>query len=273
MSSVNATLQVACGAAMIATETAGSGMPVVFLHANICDRRMWRAQLEASGPDYRAIAYDRRGFGETRAEPQDHSAVADLIAVIDATVGSTPVILAGCSQGANIALNATLMHPARVCGLMLISPTVNGAPAPVYSPEILEQVARQRQAEAAADRDRINEIKAELFLDGPLADPGRVTGDTRRLFLEMNAIALAAAPIGANRDDIEAFARLRMIDVPASVIWGELDFPHIQERAHKVSRLLPNAQGHALEGVAHLAGLEQPDEVTALIKDLVKRCT
>ena len=272
MNTVNTTLQIACGTAKIAVETAGSGTPVVFLHANVCDRRMWRAQLESSGSEYQAIAYDRRGFGETWVEPQDHSAVADLIAVIDATAGSTPVILAGCSQGANIALNATLMHPARVRGLMLISPTVNGAPAPVYSPEILERVARQRQAESAADHALVNEIKAELFLDGPLGDPGRVTGGTRRLFLAMNAIALTAAPIGANRDSIEAFARLGAIDVPASVVWGELDFPHIQERAYKVARLLPNAQGHALEGVAHLAGLEQPDEVIGLLKDLVKRC-
>lgn len=273
MNSVNSTLQVAPGAAMIAVETAGSGLPVVFLHANVCDRRMWRAQLEASGPDYQAIAYDRRGFGETRAQAQDHSAVADLLAVIDATAGSTPVILAGCSQGASIALNATLMHPARVRGLMLISPTVNGAPAPVYPPVILEMVARQREAESAADRGRINEIKAELFLDGPLADPGRVTGETRRLFLEMNAIALEAAPVGTNRDDFEAFTRLGAIDVPASIVWGKLDFPHIQERAYTVARLLPHAQGHALEGAAHLAGLEQPDELTGLLKDLVKRCT
>ncbi|WP_312439259.1 alpha/beta hydrolase [Achromobacter sp.] len=272
-SSANSTLQVASGAAMIAVETAGSGLPVVFLHANVCDRRMWRAQLDASGTDYQAIAYDRRGFGETRAQAQDHSAVADLIAVIDATAGSTPVILAGCSQGANIALNATLMHPARVRGLLLISPTVNGAPAPVYPPEILEMVARQRQAESAADLALVNEIKAEMFLDGPLADPGRVTGESRRLFLHMSAIALAAAPFGTNCDDMEAFARLETISVPASVICGELDFPHIQERARMVARLLPNAQGHALADVAHLAGLEQPDEVNGLLKDLVNRCT
>lgn len=273
MNSLNSTLQVASGAAVIAVETAGSGLPVVFLHANVCDRRMWRGLLGASGSDYQAIAYDRRGFGETRAEAQAHSAVADLIAIIDVAAGSTPVILAGCSQGANIALNATLMHPARVRGLMLISPTVNGAPAPVYSSEILAMVARQRQAESAADHDRINEIKAELFLDGPLSDPGRVTGETRRLFLNMNAIALSAAPFGANLDDMEAFTRLGEIDVPASVIWGELDFPHIQERARTVARLLANGQGYALAGVAHLAGLEQQDEVIGLLKNLVQRCT
>ena len=269
---MNTTLQVACGAATIAAETAGSGMPVVFLHANVCDRRMWRAQLQSSGSDYQAIAYDRRGFGQTRAKAEDHSAVADLLAVIDATAGSAPVILAGCSQGANIALNAALMHPARVRGLMLISPTVDGAPAPVYPPEIQEMVTRQRQAESAHDHALINEIKAQLFLDGPLAADGRVTGPTRRLFLEMNAIALAAAPSGTNRDDVRAFDQLAPIDVPASVIWGTLDFPHIQERAHTVSRLLPNAQGHALPNVAHLPGLEQPEAVTELLRQLITRC-
>ncbi len=269
---MDAALQVVSGAATIHTDIAGSGVPVVFLHANVCDRRMWRAQLPSSGSDYQAIAYDRRGFGLTRAKPESHSAVADLIAVIEATAGSTPVILAGCSQGANIALNATLMHPARVRGLMLISPTVNGAPAPVYPPAIQEMMARQRQAESAADLARVNEIKAQLFLDGPLAEHGRVTGETRRLFLEMNAIALAAAPSGTNRDDAEAFSQLAKINVPASVIWGELDFPHIQQRAHTVARLLPNAHAHALPDVAHLPGFERADEVTGLLKELVRRC-
>lgn len=270
---MNTTLQVVSGAATIAAETAGSGMPVVFLHANVCDRRMWRAPLQAGGSNYQAIAYDRRGFGQTRTKAEDHSAVADLLAVIDATAGSVPVILAGCSQGANIALNAALMHPARVRGLMLISPTVNGAPAPVYPPEIQEMMAHQQQAESGRDLARLNEIKARLFLDGPLAPEGRVSGQTRRLFLEMNAIALAAAPSGTNRDDGQPFDQLGNIDVPASVIWGELDFPHIQQRAQTVAHLLPNAQAHALRDVAHLPGLEQPGEVTELLNQLVKRCT
>jgi len=159
-----------------------------------------------------------------------------------------------------------------VRGLMLISPTVNGAPAPVYPTEIQEMVARQRQAETAKDLALVNEIKAQLFLDGPLADPGRVAGQTRRLFLDMNAIALAAAPSGTNRDDGHAFDLLGTINIPASVIWGNLDFPHIQQRAHTVARLLPNAQAHELQDVAHLPGLEQPDEVIALLRKLVARC-
>lgn len=269
---MNATLRVASGAASIAAEVAGSGPPVVFLHANICDKRMWHAQIGASGTDYRAISYDRRGFGQTRAQAEDHSAVADLLAVIDATVGAAPVILVGCSQGANIALNAALAHPTRVRGLTLIAPTVNGAPDAVYSPELQARVTCQQQAEASRDLAQLNEIKAQLFLDGALASPGRVTGPMRRLFLEMNAIALAAAPVGANRDNGRPFDHLATIGAPSTVIWGNLDFPHIQSRAKLVAQLLPNAEAHELHDVAHLAGFEQPNEVTDRIRQLIKRC-
>src|SRR3546814_16052958 len=116
--------QIASGRAVLAAEVSGSGAigsgdPVIFLHANICDRRMWRDQLDAIGAGHqsiacRAIAYDRRGFGETRAEAEEHSAVDDLMAVLDATTEGRPAILVGCSQGGRIAIDATLRYPASV---------------------------------------------------------------------------------------------------------------------------------------------------------------
>src|SRR3546814_3766100 len=135
---------------------------------------MWRDQLDAIGAGHqsfacRAIAYDRRGFGETRAEAEEHSAVDDLMAVLDATTEGRPAILVGCSQGGRIAIDATLRYPASVRGLVLISPTVTGSPEPVLSPEITALLAQQQDAEAAGDLDRVNALKARPWLDGPLA--------------------------------------------------------------------------------------------------------
>ena len=127
--------QIASGGAMLATEAAGGGDPVVFLHAGACDRRMWRAQLDGVGASSKAIAYDRRGCGETRAEEEDFSAVADLMAVMDATADGKPAILVGCSEGGRVALDAVLKHPSRFCGLVLVAPSVTGAPEAVYPPE------------------------------------------------------------------------------------------------------------------------------------------
>ncbi|MFP3803257.1 alpha/beta hydrolase, partial [Paraburkholderia sp. SIMBA_027] len=53
-----------------------------------------------------------------------------------------------------------------------------------------------KAAEADRDIDRLNALKARLFLDGPLAAEGRVGGEVRVLFLDMNGRVLRAAPAG-----------------------------------------------------------------------------
>ncbi|WP_235885132.1 alpha/beta fold hydrolase [Bradyrhizobium frederickii] len=182
---------IASGRASLATEVAGDGETVVFLHANVCDRRMWRAQFDRMSATHKVVAYDRRGFGETRAEPEDFSALADLVAVLEATAGGQPAILVGCSLGGRIALDAAVRHPSRVRALVLIAPNVAGAPDPVYAPDIEALMKQSKQAEASGDLERLNAMKARLWLDGPLALEGRVTGPARDLLLDMNGIALA----------------------------------------------------------------------------------
>ncbi|MEH2515197.1 pimeloyl-ACP methyl ester carboxylesterase [Bradyrhizobium sp. AZCC 1610] len=265
--------QIASGQARLAAKVVGHGDPVVFLHAAVCDSRMWRAQLDAVGASNKAIAYDRRGFGETRAEKEDFCAVADLLAVIDAVGNGAPTILVGCSQGGRIALDTALLHPSYVRALVLIAPAVSGAPEPTYPPDIEGLMARLKDAEQAGDLDRVNAIKAHLWLDGPLQPEGRVTGEARRLFLDMNAIALRSPPIGSNLDVAPAFDRLGEISAPSLVIWGDLDFPHIQERCRHMAATMSNGAGHMLTGTAHLPSLERPTEITGLLAEFIDGCS
>src|SRR3982751_4123119 len=62
-----------------------AGTPVLFLHANVADRRMWRGQWDAlatttsTTKKHPLISYDRRGFGESRTlQPTPYSNVIDL---------------------------------------------------------------------------------------------------------------------------------------------------------------------------------------------------
>jgi len=270
---MNSNRQITSGQAMLAATVAGDGDPVVFLHAAVCDRRMWRAQLDAVSASHKAIAYDRRGFGETRAEKEDFSAVADLLAVIDAAGNGAPAVLVGCSQGGRVALDAALLHPSRVRALVLIAPAVSGAPEPIHPPDIAGLMARLKDAEQAGDLDRVNAIKAHHWLDGPLQPEGRVAGEARRLFLDMNAIALRSPPIGANLDVAPTFQRLGEISAPSLVLWGDLDFPHIQERCRHIATTMPKGAGHILTGTAHLPSLERPAEITSLVAAFIYGCS
>jgi pimeloyl-ACP methyl ester carboxylesterase len=232
---------------------------------------MWRAQLDAIGAIHEAIAYDRRGFGETRAEPEDFSALADLVAVLEATTDGRPAILVGCSLGGRIALDAAIRHPSLVRALVLIAPNVAGAPDPTYTPDVEKLMAQSKQAEASGDLDRLNAMKARLWLDGPLAAEGRVAGPARDLLLDMNGIALRAPPFGSDVDIRPFYHRLGDVAVPTLVIWGDLDLPYVQERCRHVAAVVPGAEGREMAGAAHLPSLERPAEVTALISEFVSR--
>lgn len=248
----------------------GEGDPVVFLHPSICDSRVWRVQLDGVAATKKAIVYDRRGFGRTRAEKEDFSSVADLMAVLQATAPGEPAVLVGCSQGGRIAIDTALLHPEAVRALVLISPSVAGAPEVSHSADISSLLAQQETAEVSGDMDRLNAVKARLWLDGPLQPEGRVGEKQRDLFLDMNAIALRSPPVGVNVDAVSAFDRLGEIAVPVLVICGEFDFPHIQERCRQIASLLPNGTFLALNDAAHVPSLDRPEALAHLIIEFIE---
>lgn len=257
---------------MLATEVAGSGDPIVFLHAGGCDRRMWRAQVDGVSASSKAIAYDRRGCGATRAEAEDFSAVADLMAVVDAAADGKPAVLVGCSEGGRVALDAVLKHPSRFRGLVLVAPSVTGAPVAAYPPEAKDLMAQLEKAQEAGDLDRVAALKAHLWPDGPLEPEGRVGDQARALFLDMQAVALRSPPAGASVDAAPAYQRLGEVAVPTLVIQGALDFPHIQDRSRHIAMAVPNGSHHELADTAHLSNLERPADVTRLLQNLISRC-
>jgi len=261
------------GQTELATQVVGDGDPVVFLHAAVCDRRMWHDQILAvSKAGYRAIAYDRRGYGETRMQAEAHSPITDLMAVLDAVAPGKRAVLVGCSQGGRYALDAALCHPERVRGLVLIDNSVSGAPDPIYPAEIARIMLAADTARSAGDIDRLNALLARMWLDGISAAEHRVSGPARDLFLDMNGRFLRSPPVGKNLTTETAYDRLDQIAVPVQVLYGDLDFPHIQERCRYVAAAVQNGAVKVVHGAAHLPSLEQPAIVSRAVLDLIARC-
>ena len=266
-------LAVRSGEAELAAHVRGTGTPVVFLHAGVADRRVWDAQVAAlPGDRFRAVAYDRRGFGQSVHVDEPWSHVDDLARVLDAAAGDAPAVLVGCSQGGRIALDAALAMPARVRALVLVAPAISGAPDVTdVPPAIKAWIDAVEQAEAQADVDRINALEAHAWLDGPLAPEGRVGGAARNLFLEMNEMALRAERRGTERESPPAFDRLHELAAPVLVVWGDLDFPHIARHCEMLAARVPRAHVQPMTGVAHLPNLERPEAFNHVLLDFLAR--
>ena len=248
----------------------GKGPALVFLHAGVADKRMWRDQLAAFADRYRVIAYDRRGFGETRYKPETFSHMQDLRAVLD-TLGIEQANLVGCSQGGRFAVDFTLAYPKRVAKLVLVAPAIGGAPQPDELPDDIDNLLQQaEQAQDQNHHDLVNRIEAHMWLDGPRSADGRVPGSARDLFLRMNIIPLKSPSPGKDEAAKDSFKRLKQIEAPTLLIWGDLDFPHLQERCALLGKRIKGAQSALMPGTAHLPNLEQPKKFNALLDAFLK---
>jgi pimeloyl-ACP methyl ester carboxylesterase len=252
--------------AKLVGEQEGRGRPLVFLHAGVADRRMWRPQMAELSDSFLTVAYDRRGFGETKTADVPFSHVEDLQTVLN-HLDLDKISLVGCSQGGRVAIDFTLAFPERVDRLVLIAPAISGAPAPQsFPPWALDLDAELDAAEEAGDFDRVNAIEAIFWLDGPTSQEGRVGGAVRDLFLDMNGIALALPDLEMEIEPPSAYERISELNLPMLVLWGDLDFPHIQERCRYLVDQVANAHGKVIPGTAHLPNLERPQHISNLIR-------
>jgi pimeloyl-ACP methyl ester carboxylesterase len=248
----------------------GKGPALVFLHAGVADKRMWRDQMAAFANRHRVVAYDRRGFGETRYKPEVFSHMQDLRAVLDG-LGIEQATLVGCSQGGRFAVDFALAYPERVAKLVLVAPAIGGAPQPEELPDDIDNLLQQaEQAEDQKHYDLVNRIEAHMWLDGPRSVDGRVQGSARDLFLRMNIIPLKSPSPGKDEAAKDSFKKLNKIAAPTLLIWGDLDFPHLQERCAVLGKRIKGAQSAMMPGTAHLPNLEQPKQFNALLEAFLK---
>lgn len=175
-------------------------------------------------------------------------------------------------MGGALALDAALLHPSRVSGLVLIGAGVSGMTDlntpfdwrldPASAPLL------QRVDDATLEvEDRIAAL-AHLWLDGPAAVEGRVGGSPRDLFNAMNRrIFDIGAPDDAGEAGVDTWTRLGDISIPALVTWGDLDIPADLPFYEETARRLGQGPARILPNVAHLPGLEQPELVADLVRE------
>lgn len=262
--------EIAFDSATIRGESAGFGLPVVFLHAGVCDRRMWAEQLrDLSVQGYHVVAYDRRGFGETESEDVPFNHVVDLEAVLD-RLGLNAAVLVGNSLGGGIAIDFALEHPDRVAALVLIGSAVTGFQGDDYPDDIAALEDTLEYSLGRGNLDQANRIEAHMWLDGPQAEDGRVEGPVRELFFDMNRTRREKPELTGQEFPDPAIDHIHKIAVPTLLVAGALDYPDVLEAHELLADEIEDSFAILLDDMAHLPSLERPDEFNPVLLEFLE---
>jgi pimeloyl-ACP methyl ester carboxylesterase len=210
-----------------------SAPAVLLIHGIASDALAWETTTrELAGDGFRAIVYDRRGYGASQA-PQPYTATTvmeqaqDAVAVLDG-LAVDRAIVAGDGFGSLIALDVLRRFPERVTAVVASDPVLLE-----LVPDGSEVLSEQRLALESALRDGGPAAAVERWLGG------RVEGD---------ALTRATAAHEAFFADFAGLPswpatrrELRAMNAPVAVVTSPYSRPHVKASAAALLALLPNA--------------------------------
>jgi len=251
------------GQRLFYTDTGGDKPVLLFSHGLHMDHSMFAPQIELLATDYRCIAWDERGHGQTGAATARFSyydSADDAAALLDA-LGVDSAIWIGMSQGGYLSLRAGLTHRHRIRALVLIDTQAQPEPA--------ERIDTHQKTLAMwrehGFTDAMADNTAQRILGASFQDTAHWQAKWRA-FTADNVYFLYDTL--DSRDDITD--RLGEVDIPALVIHGTDDRAITVERARDMADRLPQATFVTIDGAGHAANLTHPAAVNPHIIDFLK---
>jgi 3-oxoadipate enol-lactonase len=233
-------------------EVAGDGPPLVLIHANPFDHRLWLYQIARYSQFFRVVAIDLRGYGRSDKPVTPftmHDLAADVLGVCD-DLGIARAIFAGVSVGSGISMLIGLEHPERSAALVLVGGSTRGPVANLS--RIVERL------ENAPD---LGTYLLELVC-GYVA-PGFGDQPTGRwllnLFIENahNLSRRSIAQVFRARASFDMTSLVHAMQPPTLIINGEHD--NSLEAARETASLIPGARHEMLRNAGHACCLEAPE--------------
>jgi 3-oxoadipate enol-lactonase len=245
-------------------EIAGTGPPVILMHAGIADHRMWVLQMEPFSRDHTVVAYDQRLFGLSDPPSGPFSVIEDLALLLD-DLEIDRAALVACSMGGAIEIEFALAHPERVTALVPVASGLAGFEWP-SDPKLVEA----DEAEAAGDLDRAVELALEIWA------PLRTNPATDALIEQMARENTAESTIPDEwwlEPERPAAEHLEEITAPTLVVVGDTDHPKILAIAGELTARIPGAGRVDIANADHLVPLRQPEAFNEAVLPFLRGVT
>jgi pimeloyl-ACP methyl ester carboxylesterase len=265
-------LSIAVDAVSLACEDRGSGPVIALLHGFPLDHHMWAAQIEAISREFRVLAPDLRGFGQSQITAFDvdvgvamEKYAADLLATLDTLGVRERIVVAGFSMGGYAAWQFALRYPERLRGLILCDTRAasDAEEARAGRMKMANETLKSQSAEPALA------MLPKLLSPATAKSRPDLVEQVRSMVLRQTPQAIAAAQRGmARRENVTG--RLEAIGCPALVIVGADDAISPPKEMRAIADALPSARYVEIPNAGHMSPIENPEAVTTGIRDFMQ---
>ncbi|HEX5016468.1 MAG TPA: alpha/beta hydrolase [Actinomycetes bacterium] len=267
-------------------------LTVVFVHGYALNQDCFHFQRLALHGSARLVFYDQRSHGRSGRGSSESATLAqlarDLRSVIDEVAPTGPLVLVGHSMGGMTILELGRVAPElfgdRIVGVALIATSAGEMEAvtlglPAIAMRTLRKVAPSviqigRRGTDLIERGRALSSDLALLVTKFYAFDADVPVELVDFSLEM----INATPVDVLADfyptllDHDAFDSLDSFNgIETLVVVGERDLLTPSEHSRALVRGIPGAELEILDPGGHLVMLERPDDVNALLIDLLER--
>lgn len=230
---------------------------LIFLHYFGGSALEWQSVMTSLAGQYRCIAVDLRGHGDSEAPETGYAVdtMADDVAELIRQFGVQDFTLVGHSMSGKVALALAARQPKGLQSLILVSPSPP-VPEPIPNDERQKLLTGHGQRSAA-------EQTLKNITEAPVSDAVReqiITDDLRTAKPAWDAWLLEGS-----KENISD--RMASVKVPVHLVVGSEDRalpPDVQARL--VVPYLPNSTLDVVDQAGHLLPWEVPDKLTAFIQ-------
>lgn len=247
---------------------AGEGEPLVLVHGVGMNRAVWTPQIECLARDYRVIAYDMLGHGESPLPPEG-TRLEDLGRQLAALLDELEIEcthLVGHSMGALVALDFALRRPDRVRDLVVLNAVYQRSTE--QRGAVLERARRLLAGETEEDLEET--LERWFGAEQRALQPERV--EQVRQWLEgVHRVGYARVYDRFARADEEFVGRLSSLTMPALFATGEHDPNSTPEMARRMAAECPRGELHVVPGQRHMMAFMEPATINSLIAGFLQR--
>lgn len=248
------------------TKTEDNRPNILFIHGFPMSKRIWKSQIVVLQKSFNCYAIDLPGYGDNDAKNGfEHSidSYADYVDGFMSENGIEKANIIGMSMGGSIALNLTRRYPEGVQSLTIIHTSA----IPDTEAEKLNRDETIKNIENGGLPNFIENFADRLL--SPSASPEIRTQYISDMNEASQEIVIAGYKAIRNRSD--EFKALKLIEVPVLVVAGNDDKGSSPKEMKEIANEIDNSTFHVIEDCGHVAPLEKPDELNAILSDWLRK--